>query len=160
MTELSVAVVSIVPTSRRRYFWAAWWTGAPTHTPFRKPDASSGGASTYEAALAAAEKAAQRALHVVDSRWAQAWSRVIRELPPWTSRQGAQSRPRAHKTTAPRVDPQSLWTILGVTREASAEELKAAYHKRALETHPDHGGDPEQFRALKAAYDRARAKRR
>ena len=157
MTELSVAVVSIVPTSRRRFFWAAWWTGAPAHTPFRKPDASSGGAASYDAALAAAEKAAQRSLHVVDSRWAQAWSRVIRELPPWTSRQSAQPRPRK---PAPRAAPPSLWTILGVTRDASAEELKAAYHKRALETHPDHGGDPEQFRALKSAYDKARAKRR
>ena len=157
MTELSVAVVSIVPTSRRRFFWAAWWTGAPTHTPFRKPDASSGGASTYDDALAAAEQAAQRTLKVVDSRWAQAWSRVVRELPPWTSRQGAQPRPR--KTTS-RAEPPSLWTILGVTSHASAEELKAAYRKRALETHPDHGGDPEQFRALKAAYDKARAKRR
>lgn len=157
MTELSVAVVSIVPTSRRRFFWAAWWTGAPTHTPFRKPDASSGGAATYDEALAAAEKAAHRTLHVVEPRWAQAWSRVIRELPPWTSRQGAQPRPRR---TAPRVEPPSLWTILGVTRGASAEELKAAYHRRALETHPDHGGDPDAFRALKAAYDRARAKRR
>ena len=159
MTKLSVAVVSIVPTSRRRFFWAAWWTGAPTRTPFRKPDASSGGAGSYDAALAAAEKAAQRTLQVVDARWAQAWSRVIRELPPWTSRQSAQPRPRQSPTT-PRAESPSLWKILGVTRDASAEELKAAYHQRALETHPDHGGDAEQFRALKAAYDKARGKRR
>jgi hypothetical protein len=97
-------------------------------------------------------------LQVVDSRWAQAWSRVIRELPPWTSRQSAPPRPR--KTSTSRVAPPSLWTTLGVTRSATAEELKAAYHKRALETHPDHGGDAEQFRALKAAYDKARGKRR
>jgi hypothetical protein len=159
MTALSVAVVSIVPTSRRRFFWAAWWTGAPTHTPFRKPDASSGGAGSHEEALAAAERAAQRTLQVVDSRWAQAWSRVIRELPPWTSRQSAQPRPR-QTTSTPRAAPPSLWTTLGVTRHATAEELKAAYHKRALETHPDRGGDAEQFRALKAAYDKARGKRR
>ena len=156
MTELSVAVVSIVPTSRRRFFWAAWWTSAPTHTPFRKPDASSGGAGSYDEALAAAEKAAQRTLQVIDARWAQAWSRVVRELPPWTSRQGAQPRPRR---APPRVVPPSLWTILGVTSNATAAELKAAYRKRALETHPDHGGDPDAFRALKAAYDKARKRR-
>ena len=25
---------SITPTQRRRFFWAAWWTGAPNYAPF------------------------------------------------------------------------------------------------------------------------------
>ena len=54
MPDLATAVCSITPTQRRRYFWAAWWTSAPQHSPFRKPDASNGGARTPEEALAEA----------------------------------------------------------------------------------------------------------
>ena len=38
--------VSITRTQRRRFFWAAWWTEPPRLSPFRKPDASDGGALT------------------------------------------------------------------------------------------------------------------
>src|SRR4029079_1450360 len=46
MSELASAVCSITLTQRRRFFWAAWWTAAPCEAPFRKPDASNGGATT------------------------------------------------------------------------------------------------------------------
>ena len=36
---------------------------------------------------------------------------------------------------------------------ASADELKAAFRRRARELHPDHGGDAAAFIALKRAYD-------
>ena len=38
--------------------------------------------------------------------------------------------------------------------------LKAAFRERALSTHPDHGGDPDEFRALYRAYERLLAKHR
>ncbi|MBI4953670.1 MAG: J domain-containing protein, partial [Myxococcales bacterium] len=52
--------------------------------------------------------------------------------------------------------PESAWPILGVARDATAEELKRAFRKRALETHPDRGGDAAAFRRVQAAYERAR----
>lgn len=36
----------------------------------------------------------------------------------------------------------------------SADDLKAAYRRAVLRTHPDQGGTPEQFIAVQQAYDR------
>jgi len=44
-------------------------------------------------------------------------------------------------------------TILGITPGASADDIRAAYKKKALETHPDKGGNPEQFRVVREAYE-------
>lgn len=45
-----------------------------------------------------------------------------------------------------------LYDLLGVPRDASAEDIKKAYRKRARELHPDAGGDEERFKAVQAAY--------
>lgn len=163
MTDLLAPVCSITTTKRRRFFWAAWWTGPPTRVPFRKPDASDGGASTYDEALAAAERRAGRPLTVVDPLWARAWIRILRGEDAWPSK--ASQRPRAagaspgDRAGAPELEEgASIWALLGVTRDASERELKAAYRRRALETHPDHGGDEETFRRVLRAY--AEAQRR
>jgi hypothetical protein len=37
-----------------------------------------------------------------------------------------------------------------------AKDLVKAMRKRAMETHPDHGGNPEEFRAMYDAYERLR----
>lgn len=44
------------------------------------------------------------------------------------------------------------YDILGVSKDASKEELKKAYKKKAIQLHPDKGGDPEEFKALAEAY--------
>lgn len=44
------------------------------------------------------------------------------------------------------------WSILGVQRDASAEEIKAAYRRLAKDHHPDRGGDPNRFIEIQAAY--------
>lgn len=163
MSELSIAVVSITRTQRGRFFWAAWWTGAPAATPFRKPDAAGGGARSHEDALRDAERVCGRSLTETDPRWARAWKRTLRGMPPFTPVE--QRADRAPRAPAPPATPgtPSWWSVLGVEPGATPAEVKVAFRRRALQTHPDHGGDPAAFRAVRAAYERAlrrRAKRR
>lgn len=155
MSDLAVAVCSIAPTKRRRYFWAAWWTSAPTTFPFRKPDASNGGAASREEALSEAEKIAGRTLQIVDPRWARAWIRVLRGQTAWASREAAEPKPREPSTEAASPAARSIWSTLGIREGATLTEIKAAFRTRAKATHPDLGGDAEAFRELKRAYEEA-----
>jgi hypothetical protein len=155
MADLSTAVCSVTVTQRRRYFWAVWWTGAPSYRPFRKPDASNGGAATMEAALADAERAAQRQLTIIEPHWARAWKSVLRgqtPIPPT-------DKPRARRAgaTATATTP-SHWSVLGLEPGAALSEVKQAYRKRVLQTHPDQGGDADLFRATQHAYEKLSAK--
>mmetsp|Transcript_99944 Transcript_99944/g.158178 ORF Transcript_99944/g.158178 Transcript_99944/m.158178 type:complete len:134 (+) Transcript_99944:110-511(+) len=43
--------------------------------------------------------------------------------------------------------------VLGISSSASQQEIRDAYKRRAIETHPDKGGLPEDFRAVKEAYE-------
>lgn len=150
MTDLASAVVSITPTRRRRFFWAAWWTHAPQESPFRKPDACNGGAGSFEEALAEAQRVADRHLVPVEPYWARAWNRVLRgEVAP--------ARPdptRPPKPSAGRAALVSSWSVLGVEPGATLDAVRRAFRLRAQETHPDHGGDAEAFLAVRRAYER------
>jgi len=48
---------------------------------------------------------------------------------------------------------RSPYDVLGVRMGASEDEIKKAYRKKAMETHPDRGGDAEKFKEVNAAYD-------
>jgi len=48
--------------------------------------------------------------------------------------------------------PEDYYEILGVSKEASPDEIKRAYRKLALQYHPDKGGDQEKFKKLNEAY--------
>lgn len=157
VSELAVAVVSVARTRRRRFQWAAWWTAAPRAQPFRKPDAHGGGALSHDEALADAERRAGRSLLEIEARWAAAWSRVMQGEPAFPRGEG---RARGPVPATPGSDTVSCWAVLGVTSNATLEEIKRAYRERALATHPDRGGDPAAFRALQRAYERAVARRR
>jgi curved DNA-binding protein CbpA len=47
----------------------------------------------------------------------------------------------------------NLYDILGVDKSASPDEIKTAYRKKAQETHPDKGGDADEFKKVQNAYD-------
>ncbi|KAN0061674.1 Type I HSP40 co-chaperone [Thecaphora frezii] len=51
------------------------------------------------------------------------------------------------------VKETKFYDLLGVSPTASDAELKKAYRKKALQAHPDKGGDPEEFKAITAAYE-------
>src|SRR6266496_1236346 len=49
---------------------------------------------------------------------------------------------------------RDYYDILGVSKSASADEIKRAYRKLAMEHHPDkHGGDDAKFKELSEAYE-------
>lgn len=146
MTALFRGLCSITRTKRRRFLWCAWWSGEPTEDPFRPPDAWSGGARSEEEAKASAERAAGGPLNAIEGRWAGAWMRVRAGLPPFVERVERASASKAPKSEAPHA-------ILGVRPGAPMEEIKAAFRSKALEHHPDHGGDAAAFIAVKRAYD-------
>jgi hypothetical protein len=181
VAQLVAPVCSITITKRRRFFWAAWWTAPPRRVPFCKPDASNGGASTREEAFADAVRAAGRSLVLIEPDWARAWIRILRGQPPWVSASRARSpslvdreeanahahanananaseaaHASANEPGGGPAEPVSIWSVLGAPPNATEAELKLAFRSRALETHPDHGGDPEAFRRLVRAYAEAR----
>ncbi|CCW61430.1 unnamed protein product [Phytomonas sp. EM1] len=48
---------------------------------------------------------------------------------------------------------KDYYETLGVDRNADAKTIKKAYRKRALETHPDQGGNKEEFAEVAEAYE-------
>src|SRR6266536_4341725 len=49
---------------------------------------------------------------------------------------------------------RNYYEILGVEKSASADEIKRAYRKLAMEHHPDkHGGDDAKFKEIGEAYE-------
>lgn len=48
---------------------------------------------------------------------------------------------------------KNFYEVLGVDKDATDEEVKAAYRRKAQKAHPDKGGDEEQFKVLQEAYE-------
>lgn len=45
------------------------------------------------------------------------------------------------------------YNTLGVPRDADQDTIKKAYRKLAMQHHPDHGGDPNEFQKISEAYE-------
>lgn len=48
---------------------------------------------------------------------------------------------------------KNYYEILGVEKNSTPDEIKKAYRKKAIEHHPDKGGDEEKFKELAEAYE-------
>jgi len=51
------------------------------------------------------------------------------------------------------LDNKKLYEVLGVAQNATQDEIRSAFKKLAIKTHPDKGGDPEKFKEVNAAYE-------
>ena len=51
------------------------------------------------------------------------------------------------------MEKRDYYDVLGVGKNASADELKKAYRKAAVEHHPDRGGDEAKFKEINEAYE-------
>ncbi len=52
------------------------------------------------------------------------------------------------------MDKRDYYEVLGVDRNASADEIKKAFRKNAVKLHPDKStGDEEKFKELNEAYE-------
>ncbi|KNH09103.1 DnaJ domain-containinging protein, partial [Perkinsela sp. CCAP 1560/4] len=49
-------------------------------------------------------------------------------------------------------DTKDFYTLLGVSKTATPEEIKKAYRRKAIEKHPDQGGSSEEFTKINEAY--------
>lgn len=51
------------------------------------------------------------------------------------------------------------YRVIGVPRNATTAEVRRAFYRRALQVHPDKGGQTEEFQELQRAYDEVMAER-
>jgi len=83
-------------------------------------------------------------------RWSKASTRRIRQ------KSTAPLALIAHigNDNCPRTRQDDCWHygVLGISRYASAEDVRKAYKARALETHPDKGGDTKEFQRVLDAF--------
>ena len=45
------------------------------------------------------------------------------------------------------------YEVLGISEDSDDEDIKKAFRSKAKVTHPDRGGDPADFRAVREAYE-------
>jgi hypothetical protein len=91
-----------------------------------------------------------RHLRELDAKLKQRQEQEAKESQRKDERARKEQARKEWKPRSRRIDPQHL-ELLGVSADATDTELKAAFRRLALTTHPDHGGDAGAFKAAKAA---------
>src|SRR3954469_3519106 len=51
------------------------------------------------------------------------------------------------------AEKKDYYELLGVKKDASADEIKKAFRTAAVEHHPDRGGDEAKFKEINEAYE-------
>src|SRR5262245_54396532 len=51
------------------------------------------------------------------------------------------------------TDEKSCYDVLGIRRDATADETRQAFRQIVLNKHPDHGGSEQEFVAVQKAYE-------
>jgi len=51
------------------------------------------------------------------------------------------------------MSKRDYYDVLGIQKNASADEIKKSYRKLAKEHHPDRGGDEQKFKEISEAYE-------
>lgn len=82
------------------------------------------------------------------TRWCREYVTVDEGEPPRVKRNTA--------SPAGAADPDWWADVLGVSPTASQGDAKRAFRRRAMETHPDRGGDADEFKRVYAAYEFAK----
>ena len=49
------------------------------------------------------------------------------------------------------MEEVSYYDLLSVPKNATSNEIRQAFRRKALENHPDRGGDPELFQTINKA---------
>ncbi|AMV37821.1 DnaJ domain-containing protein [Planctomyces sp. SH-PL62] len=70
-------------------------------------------------------------------------------------REAEQARMRARAALWSPGGPSAAFSTLGLFSAASLDEIKAAYRRKAVQLHPDRGGDHAAMVQLNAAYEAA-----
>nr|WP_158205492.1 J domain-containing protein [Halomarina oriensis] len=87
-----------------------------------------------------------------------AGGRQARERQAGGRRAGGGRRQRGRQRRAPRTDTgpstAEAYSILDLDPSADQSAVRSAYRERVKETHPDRGGNEEEFKRVTAAYER------
>lgn len=70
-------------------------------------------------------------------------------------REAERARARARASSWSSSGPRDAFSLLGLSTFASIDEIKSAYRRKAVEHHPDRGGDHILMVKLNAAYEEA-----
>lgn len=80
---------------------------------------------------------------------------AIRGLERWGAKEMVDAAFRGFVALPP-PEPKSHWhEVLEVSLDASPEEIRRAFLKKVKETHPDTGGNINEFREVRNAYEKA-----